>query len=202
MDVEPAPLRVDLTLAPEDRETRIAATMTPAERETLVMRLAHRAAPRLAPLGRWLLELAERWAGRELTTREKHQALLAGVGCFIVYVEDPELPDDADDFADALWTFTPRAGNPTNPLTGEPKGEGDCEDMVIAFVALVLGVGLVARGAFLAQQGAPFNHFAAKSCDPYCEWVETTIPGALIGEHPWAVVMRLGGAGRVVGVTA
>jgi hypothetical protein len=165
--------------------------------------------------------------GRRLTERlrraptvpEIAQALLDGVFALVEYAPDqhPEL----DFYAFSEDTLAPKAGNPVSPLTGKPKGAGDCEDTSLLFAAMALAVPLLGgpmmAGAveWMPQDGLPQNHVTSivlapspvfwnqtTKGGPYAwspwAWAETTIPGARIGEHPYSALARLGNHNRSI----
>jgi len=99
------------------------------------------------------------------------------------YVDDP--PGSAD---------TVRA--PCETL--EVGGDCDCRTVLAAALLLVLDV--PHRLAWIVQHGHPLDHVL---CQVYLalrwEWLDVTVPGARVGEHPAAAVARVGYARRVTG---
>ena len=84
-----------------------------------------------------------------------------------------------------------------SPLTGKPKGKGDCEDMAVLFVAMTRSLGMSSSVVWVSQPDEVSSHVAASlSVDGVSEWVETTIPGARIGEAPYSAAARLGPSGN------
>lgn len=144
------------------------------------------------------------------------QRLLNAVFETVVYRPDPA--SDQDFYQPTHVTLRPVPGNPISPLTGKPKGAGDCEDSSVLFAAFVWAAGAMlgrpyrGRVEWLPQPGKPQNHVPALACPSQrashdvesslavgCVWAETTLPGARIGEHPYAALARLGNAERVEG---
>lgn len=68
------------------------------------------------------------------------------------------------------------------------RGAGDCDDSAVLVAALASAAGLPAELVPMGAGGEP-THVAARILG---EWAETTIPGALLGEHPSAALARLG----------
>lgn len=105
------------------------------------------------------------------------------------------------------------------------SGKGDCKKKSIIVAAMYRIIGIPAKVVWLHQQdsGMDSNHVAVKRCNeavpsgdkptavkvyyptnaPSCdaggwEWVETTLPGAKVGNDPYAELQRLGGnTGRI-----
>jgi hypothetical protein len=133
------------------------------------------------------------------------QRLLDAVFETVVYRPDPA--SDQDFYQPSLLTLRPVPGNPISPLTGKPKGAGDCEDSSVLFAAFVHAAAALTGRRFgthvewLSQPGKPQNHVPATAwgADGERLWAETTLPGARIGEHPYAALARLGNAERVEG---
>jgi transglutaminase-like putative cysteine protease len=74
---------------------------------------------------------------------------------------------------------------------------GDCEDLVVALVALMLAAGLDARVVWQEQSGAPLNHVTAQvrlptPKGPEWVWADPTVKGARLGEEPHDAAARLG----------
>jgi transglutaminase-like putative cysteine protease len=129
------------------------------------------------------------------------QALLDGMHARVTYY-----PDCGDGNCEDIQ-------RPAYTLFG--IGRGDCEDMSMAFASMARAMGYTARAVWLPQPGAN-NHVPAQICGtpphaithtaqvippengPSCEspngwvWVETTLPGARVGEHPYEAAERLG----------
>lgn len=106
-------------------------------------------------------------------------------------------------------------------------GQGDCEDLSVLYAAMARSLGYAARAVWLDQPKADNNHVAGQVCapgrvdpagalyavrvyaperGPECDggwaWVETTLPGARAGEHPYAAHARLRGARRDIAPAA
>ncbi|MBL8605145.1 MAG: hypothetical protein JNK72_24660 [Myxococcales bacterium] len=172
------------------------------ERKTLDMAMAERRTEEIATLSRRILSRLSARLGRKPTDDEALQAILDALPEVAVY--RPDTPSDWDYYQFASWTLRPRRGNAISPWTGKPKGAGDCEDLTILFCALALAAGLRARPKWLDQKGKLQNHFAVTTCDEagtVCRWIEATLPGARVGEHPYAALRRLGGAALVLGAS-
>ncbi len=76
---------------------------------------------------------------------------------------------------------------------------GDCDDLACLALALDLALGLRSRLAWLVQAGASQDHVSPQvHVDGRWIWQEVTV-GALVGEHPYDAVARVGGADRVEG---
>lgn len=97
---------------------------------------------------------------------------------------------------------------------------GDCDDMSIAYSSLARAIGFPSRVVWIDQPDKPNNHVASQACAPIrpasrvdqnyavmvhsnpagpsCSqpngwtWVETTLRGAAVGEHPYTAAKRLG----------
>ena len=206
-------------LPPPDEapELLIDPTTTPVERERILSALADEGAqdPAVQAIARWLVKRAEEDKGRELGDAEKLQALLDGLHALAVYHDDC---CDVEVFNRVRWTLTPREGNPVSILTGQPQGQGDCDCLASAFAGLARAAGLSATPKWVDQPGRAMNHVAVVSCGAWaakfpstaaagaeipppagCAWVETTVPGAIVGEDPYTAVRRHGMAERVYG---
>jgi hypothetical protein len=186
---------------------RTLRTTTPAEAPELIVGPAVPPADRIAlmeamarqgsedPGVSWALALVQRKASvrGSLDRRQKLQALLDGLHGLAEYRDDP--PGELDYYGRVQWTLTPREDTRVSPLSGLRRGSGDCEDLAMAFCAFAMVVGIPARCVWLPQPNSPQNHVAAVSCDlpEGCVWVETTLPGARVGEHPYDAYRRLGG---------
>ena len=133
------------------------------------------------------------------------QSILWAVHDLVEYKPDPVR--GMQDFVSRVGeTLRSRRKTPRSELTGYLRGQGDCEDMSILFVALARALGFRANTMWIQQDGAFQNHVAATVYIPTViapsgapMWAETTIDGARIGEHPWVVVERLGHTPRVFG---
>lgn len=130
----------------------------------------------------------------------------------------PDRFSDRDFYQFVSMTLRPVPGASISPLTGKPKGRGDCEDSSVLYAAFVWAAGAMLgrpyRGVvdWLSQPGKPQNHVPAMACPTVtaitdtegnlasgCLWAETTLPGARIGEHPYEALARLGGAEKIEG---
>lgn len=70
---------------------------------------------------------------------------------------------------------------------------GDCEDLAGLFMALGKAVGLETDVVWINQPGKPLNHVSAKvRVGDEWLWAEASVKGALLGEHPYAAIARLG----------
>lgn len=110
-------------------------------------------------------------------SREQQRPLLEVV---LAWVQRLPYFDDrgySERFQGALWTMS--------------KG-GDCEDLATLFVAIALALGFRARVVWMEQPGQMYNHYSAVvNIDGKDTWAETTLPGAQLGEHPYAARDRL-----------
>lgn len=77
---------------------------------------------------------------------------------------------------------------------------GDCDCRTVLAAALLLVLDVPHRLAWIVQRGHPLDHVL---CQVYLglrwEWLDVTVPGARVGEHPAAAVARVGYARRVTG---
>lgn len=72
---------------------------------------------------------------------------------------------------------------------------GDCEDLAALFVVLCVAAGVPARVVWIAQPGRRQDHVAGQILlSERWRWAEATIPGARIGESPYAAAARIGRA--------
>ena len=134
--------------------------------------------------------------GRAPTDLELAQAMLNLVHDLVQYGEDSS---EREQYTRAVVSLMPVEGMAVSPVTGKPKGRGDCDDMAILFSALARCAGLHADVIWVDQPGAPFNHVAAVACTgdaKRCYWVETTLPGAKVGETTAEAIQRLRATGR------
>lgn len=196
----------------------------PDDRKAILNGMAAQAAytPQIQRLVRWVLDRLTRRLGRAPTVPEMAQANLDAVFELVEYHADEF--GDLDFYSPIEITLRPVPGNPTSPITGLPKGKADCEDTSLLNAAMNLAVPLVGGpimgGAveWMPQDGMPQNHVTSivmapaavftnqiKRHDPMLAsqwaWSETTIPGARVGEHPYAAVARLGKSTRVTGAS-
>jgi hypothetical protein len=200
----------------------IDAYVPPPAREQVLNEMALEGSrdPRVVAIARGIVDgLAARHtaAGKPPPTdREVFQELLDRLHDLMVYSPDPKDPvtgEQLEEFADIeTLMFSGRFPDQVSPVTGKPKGDGDCEDMAEVFVALVRATGREAFVRWLDQPGLPQNHVAAAVCPSAqggamfapggCWWAEATLPGAAIGEDPYDALRRLGPAhrGRVLGI--
>lgn len=184
------------TTPAEVPELLVGPMVPPADRTALIDAMAQQGSEDPA-VQRWavaLVGLKGAARGARLGRTESLQALLDGLHGLVEYRDDP--PGAVDYYSRAQWTLTPRSNTRKSPITGLNRGAGDCEDLVILFCAFARSLGLPARCVWLPQPNSPQNHVAAVSCDlpSGCVWVETTLPGARIGEHPYDAYRRIGGS--------
>lgn len=179
---------------------RIAPTVLPQTRVALLMDYAREGAadPRVAKIARALVEARSRVIGRNLTPAEAAQALADGVHELVDYVPDP--PGE-EVFQSAVTTLGNACGRGPSPLTGGAKGCGDCEDLAVLLAAFCMALGIRAQVVWMEQPGAPLNHVSAQVCVdpalPDCwQWLDATLPGARLGEHPYDALARVGDAFR------
>lgn len=106
-------------------------------------------------------------------------------------------PNGYEVFQTVEWTFGGGAdgslGTEVSPITGKPKGVGDCEDLATAYAALMLALGVPSRVKWWDQPSAQLNHVSALvQLQPGGQWLpaETTIPGARLGEDPYQALAR------------
>jgi len=197
----------------EDRETWfVPPTMPPAERLRVLDGLATEAArdPSVQKLSGCIAALAaSRWmGGGPPPDAFVVQTYLDVLHELVDYVPDPSdaQGNPLEQYQTVRWTLFSRRGA-LSSLTGHPRGAGDCEDLATAFVALLRARGLHAGLQWLSQPGLPQNHVAAVVCGLHhlafdadgCVWAETSIPGARLGEDPYAVVRRVGRGDAVFG---
>lgn len=167
---------------PDEREDLLDALANEGARSVIVRRMAV-----------WLCTRAAVRLGRQPTQRETGQALLDGLSDLTEYTHDP---DNQEEYNRAETSLLPAPGASRSPITGTGKGRGDCEDMVVLYVAMARSVGMGAHVIWVSQPDQPSSHVAASLVvDGIPEWVETTIPGALIGEAPYVAAERLGPSG-------
>jgi transglutaminase-like putative cysteine protease len=75
---------------------------------------------------------------------------------------------------------------------------GDCEDLVSALVAVARAAGLTARMVWIVRQGYPLDHVSAEiRLGEAWYWADPSIPGAQLGESPFAAMERLHAQHRV-----
>jgi len=169
-----------------------------AEREEILNALADEGAATksIRALTRRLVTQLTLTLQREPTEMEIAQWLLDAVHLLVKYDDDPA---DHQEYSRAVTTLTPIAGNPISPLTGGPKGHGDCDDLAVLFSAFARAAGLHSDVVWVDQKGAPYNHIASVVClgsASTCHWVEATILGARIGETTREAIDRLRVTGR------
>lgn len=93
------------------------------------------------------------------------------------------------------------------PHAYEPPGEwyqsvwrtlthgGICHDLSPALVCLLWLADIPANVLWVTQEGQPFNHVTViVDAGAGSEWAEPVVPGARLGENPWAAAHRLGRA--------
>lgn len=168
------------------------------DREEILNELANEGAStrEVRRFARWALTRLVLELQREPTDLEIAQALLDLEHQLVHYADDPV---DHEEYSRPLTTLRPVPGNPISPVTNEPKGRGDCDDMAVLFAALGRAVGLQVNVVWVDQRSADYNHIAAVACfdgEDACHWVETTIQGARIGETTSQVLRRVHVEGR------
>lgn len=176
---------------------------TPADRLVVLNSLARSGGE--TSLVRGVVGAVLRPIGAYATDQQVLQALLDAVFALVQYKPDPA--SEMDFYQPVEVTLRPVPGNPVSPITGQPKGSGDCEDTATLYVAMVraaghlLGRPLDGHVEWLSQPGKPQNHVPAKAwgSDGVHLWAETTLPGSHIGEHPYDALARLGNAPRIEG---
>ncbi len=78
---------------------------------------------------------------------------------------------------------------------------GDCDDLVIALVALDRALGLRAEPYWITQHGQDINHVTSRvAIDGQWLWSEPSIRGAMLGESPYEAAQRTGS--KNVGIAA
>lgn len=162
--------------------------MPPAERLRVFRHLADegRAAvrPFVAPFRAGLLQLSP----------EARAAWALGlVWDLAVYEPDPWQADGSDTATPPERLIAPRAGRPVSPITGRPKGAGDCEDLAILLVSILQELDVVSRMDWLEQEEAAENHVSVEIRAPRgWLWADPSVEGAFVGEHPYAAARRMG----------
>ena len=177
------------TTPPADRETMLYARALSASRNPAVRLLASGLRGRLAARLR-----------REPAPLELVQAVTDDTHQLVVYRPDPA---GVEVFNSVEWTLGSGGGGTTSSLTGAPMGAGDCEDFASAASALGISVGLDMRPKWWDQPGQVQNHVASLWSDAgRVISVETTVPGAIVGETPQQAVDRIGplAVSRILGV--
>lgn len=157
--------------------------------------------PRVQAVARELYGLLSRSLRRAPSPPEAMQWLMDSIHLLVQYQGDP--PGE-EVFQSVEYTLTNELGSEVSPLTGRRKGTADCEDLSAAVVALgraMMKLGLlppfVLRNRWWNQPGAVQNHVASEACDAGypgepCVSVETTIPGARLGDSPYQALFRVG----------
>jgi len=158
-----------------------------------------------------VLAFAERFAPPWLGTIERLQALLDGMHSVVVYEPEPARADGTviqEKLRQAITTLA-------------EKRMGDCNNLSIAYAAMARALGFNAVATWVHQPGLPVDHVAAQVClggnpgdkaaarydltltappSASCKltwvWVETTLPGARVGAHPYDEAVRLGAISR------
>jgi hypothetical protein len=70
---------------------------------------------------------------------------------------------------------------------------GDCDDLVIALVALERALGLRAEPYWITQHGQDINHVTSRvAIEGKWLWSEPSICGAMLGESPYEAAQRTG----------
>lgn len=184
---------------PNGEQLLVYPWQNPDDRKAILDEMASEGAH--APKVQWIVRGVIAGLAQHLrrmpTPREIAQSLLDALYELVEYRNDPA--SDQDFYQPVCITLRPVPGNPISPITGRPKGIGDCEDTSVLYAALVNAVPLVSgipmagRVEWLSQPDSPQNHVAASVTLPSGQaWVETTLPGARIGEHPYDALARLG----------
>lgn len=201
---------------PDGEQLLIYPYIPPEERKAVLNEMALDGSS--SPLVRGLVARALRDLPANPSTEAVFQRLLNLIYETVQYVPDPAA--DLDYYQPVIITLRPSKapGWPISPVTGAPKGTGDCEDSSVLYAAFVWAAGAILgrpyRGVvdWLSQPGKPQNHVPAMACPTIttvtdtagnlasgCLWAETTLPGARIGEHPYEALARLGGTEKVEG---
>lgn len=184
--------------SPAEAPTITIDDYTPAsEREEILNALADEGAqmPGLRHLARWCVIHLTLQLKREPTDLEIAQCLLDRIHQLVEYGDDTS---ESESYSRCSTTLVPIEGAAISPITGEPKGRGDCDDLGTLFCALCRAVGISSNVIWVDQPGAAFNHVAAVVCasGDRCYWVESTIPGARVGETTQEAINRLRVRGR------
>lgn len=177
------------TTPPADRETMLYARSLSASRNPSVRLLASGLRKRLADR-----------LGRAPSHLELVQAVTDDTHQLVVYLPDPA---GVEVFNSVEWTLGSGLGRTVSSLTGAPMGAGDCEDFAAAASGLGIAVGLDMRPKWWNQPGQVQNHVASEWRDAGAIIsVETTVPGAIVGETPQQAVDRIGplAVSRILGV--
>ena len=170
----------------------VAATTPPSRRVVMLDNLAATAAsdPRVQSVARYLYDQLAARLGRGPTAAETAQWLMDALHLLCDYAPDP--PGE-EVFQSVEWTLSGACSPDISPITDRPKGCGDCEDLASCFVALCMCLGLRARVRWWDQPGQALNHVSAQvAIDGTWTDAETTIPGARLGESPYAALARVG----------
>lgn len=188
-------------LLPQTPTFIVSPFVPPAQREAMLTEMARIDArrPFIVDIGRTLLAMLEAEVGGTPTTYQVVHMLMDRVHDFVDYKSDPP---DVEEFSWPWYTLGNGQSPRPNPLTGQPKGTGDCEDLAGVVCAWGIGLGLPMHPRWYDQQGSRLNHVAVQVCPggPFpipldlCIPVETTIPGALPGETPYEALARVGPA--------
>ena len=169
----------------EDREEMLNALADEGANTKTIRNIARSA------IGKLAVELK-----REPTDLELSQRLLDTVHQLVQYGDDPA---DGEQYSRVVTTLMPVDGMEISPITGLPKGRGDCDDMAVLFSSMCRAAAMHSDVIWVDQRGAAFNHIAAVMCassGDRCYWVETTLPGARVGETTQAALERLRTRGR------
>ena len=200
MTAIPAPREFVRQLPPPNVvPTIVINDFTPAaEREELLNALADEGAntKQVRHLARWGVTTLVLELQRAPTDLELAQKLLDMMHELVQYGDDAV---DHEEYSRAVTSLVPVEGMPVSPLTGRPKGRGDCDDLGVLFSALCRAAGMSSDVIWVDQKGAQYNHVASVLCvgaGERCYWVEATIPGARVGETTQAVIQRLRVQGR------
>ncbi len=167
------------TTPPADREVMLYARALSASRDPGVRRLAL-----------WVRARAAGDLGRAPSATELVQAVTDAQHELIEYAPDPP---GVEVFNSVQWTLGNGLGSRVSPITERLMGRADCEDLADSACAMGIALGLDMRPKWWDQDGAPQNHVSGT-------WlaagrvitVETTLPGARVGETPQEASWRLG----------
>lgn len=165
-------------MSPAQPPYRISDWMTPAWREAELQRIAEWAStlPAMRALGQNFVDELAVSQGSVLP-RTLAANILAWVHEHIGYADDP--PGE-EWYQGPYWTMA--------------MG-GDCEDLAVVLVALLLAAGLQARVKWQDQPGQALNHVTVlvmlPEGVPTWVWADPTVRGAQLGEEPHAAAQRL-----------
>lgn len=172
-------------------------TVPSDEREEILNALADEGASSktIRSIVRWVITRLALELRREPTDVELAQRLLDTMHHLVQYGDDPP---DIEQYSRVTTTLMPVVGTAISPITKDPKGRGDCDDLAVLFSALCRAAGMTSNVIWVDQKGAAFNHIASVMCanGDRCYWVEATLPGARVGEATREAVERLRATNR------